>query len=234
MLRIFKVLSALEGIVKLDLRFERALIIIGQFLCVTHIFNCAFWLTKEVSSTAEEMLDFLAGQGIYPDDENFTWNVWHSVSCRACLFNLDSDSVLIFLVKHCALSSSTHPSAIAALHLVRIFHKYGKSFFDARPSCRELPLFLVCIPLSLRVSSEVRSLPTIGGQCGYRGFAGARPGICGSRGFDRRRLPLLRLRWCKAAQPVPSPGELLGIFAKAQSALTSCFPSHGFLSSSSL
>ena len=56
MLRIFKVLSALEGIVKLDLRFERALIIIGQFLCVTHIFNCAFWLTKEVSSTGGDAL----------------------------------------------------------------------------------------------------------------------------------------------------------------------------------
>ena len=103
MLRIFKVLSTLEGFVKLDLRFERALIIIGQFLCVTHIFNCAFWLTKEMSSTAEEMLDFLAGQGIYPDDVNFTWNVWHSVSCHVCLFILDSDSVLIFLVKPWAL-----------------------------------------------------------------------------------------------------------------------------------
>lgn len=75
MLRIFKVLSTLENIVKLDLWLERALMIFGQFLCVVHIFNCAFWLTKEMSSTDEEMLEFLAGQGIYPDEVNFTWNV---------------------------------------------------------------------------------------------------------------------------------------------------------------
>jgi hypothetical protein len=70
-----QVLSTLESIIKLDLWIERALLIFGQFLCVVHIFNCAFWLTKEIASTDDELLSFLAGQGIYPEDEDFTWAV---------------------------------------------------------------------------------------------------------------------------------------------------------------
>jgi hypothetical protein len=68
MLRIFRVLQTktIGFHHRLHLCQQKLLGIGLLFCCIIHAFNCIFWLIKEVSTTDEDMLDFLIQHNIVP------------------------------------------------------------------------------------------------------------------------------------------------------------------------